>query len=378
MRLLSHQVALALVLMALCPTAAAEKWADPKLSVQNGLQLWLDAARATGEESAPIDGRLAAWRDASGKGRHLTQDAADKRPLAIKLGNAAIVRFDGLDDHLRAVKQAAELKSLTIFLVAAPRQNIGGFRGFFALNKAGEKDYTSGLTIDLGPFGTPQFSTLNVEGRGFGGAQSLRKKESPFGRLHTLEVTSEASAGTIRLAIDGQAEGERPRDGSPLSLDEITLGARYYNNGAGPQHVDGWIRADIAEVLVYDRVLSAEETKSVRDYLSAKYAPLKDALPPDGDAGAEPLVPVKDPPPVQVFLPGFSVRELPVDLTNINNVKCRPDGTIVALGYDGRVWLLADRNGDGIEEEARLFWENKGGLRSPDRLGPHAARLPAW
>ncbi len=354
-----------IVLILFGSAAAAERWADPKLSVQDGLQLWLDAARATGAEPAPIDGRLAAWRDASGKQRHLTQDAGDKRPLAIKLGSAAIVRFDGLDDHLRAVKQAAELKSLTIFLVAAPRQNVGGFRGLVALNKFGEKDYTSGLTIDLGPFGTPQFSTLNVEGRGFGGAQSLRKKESPFGRLYTLEVASDASAGTIRLAIDGQAEGERPRDGSPLALDEITLGARYYNNGAGPQHADSFGRADIAEVLIYDRVLSAEETRSVREYLAAKYAALKDSLPPDGDGRSEPLVPVKDPPPVQVFLPGFSVRELPADLTNINNVKCRADGTIVALGYDGRVWLLADRDGDGIEEEARLFWENKIGLRAP-------------
>jgi putative heme-binding domain-containing protein len=275
------------------------------------------------------------------------------------------VRFDGLDDHLRAVMQAAELNSLTVFLVAAPRQNGGAFRGLMALNKAGEKDYTSGLTIDLGPFGTPQFSTLNVEGRGFGGAQSLRKGDSPFGRLYTLEVSSDAAAKTIKLAVDGQVEGERPRDASPLSMDEITLGARYYNNGAGEQHVDGWIRADIAEVLVYDRILSPEETKSVREYLTAKYAALKEALPPDGDGRSQPLVPVKDPPPVQVFAPGFSVRELPVELTNINNVKYRQDGTLVAVGYDGRIWLLRDTNGDGLEDRADLFWENKGGLRAP-------------
>ena len=358
-------VASLLALLGSQAAAAAEKWADPKLSVQEGLQVWLDASRASGSESPPADGRVAAWRDASARGRHLAQEAADKRPLAIKVGEAAIVRFDGLDDHLRAVKQGAELKSLTIFLVAAPRQNAGAFRGFMALNKAGEKDYTSGLTIDMGPFGTPQFSALNVEGRGFGGAVSLRKGESPFGKLHALEITSDAAGGTIRLAIDGQAQGERPRDGSPLAMDEITVGARYYNNGAGPQQVDGFIRADIAEILVYDRVLSADETKAVRDYLAAKYAALKDALPPDGDGRSEPLVSVKDPPPVQVFLPGFSVRELPVDLTNINNVKCRPDGTIVAVGYDGRIWLLTDRDGDGAEEHAELFWDNRSGLRSP-------------
>ena len=344
--------------------SAAEPWADAKLTVRDGLQLWLDAARASADKS-PSDGTLTTWHDASGKRRDLSQTTADKRPRLIKLGEAAIVRFDGIDDHLRAVKQGAEVKSLTIFLVAAPRQNAGAFRGFFALNKAGEKDYTSGLTVDLGPFGTPQFSTLNVEGRGFGGAQSLRKGESPFGRLYTIEISSDDAAKTIKLAIDGKAEGERPRDGSPLALDEITLGARYYNNAAGPQHADGHIRADIAELLFYDRVLTADESKSVREYLSAKYAAIEDALPPDGDGRSELLVPVKDAPPVQVFAPGFAVRELPVELTNINNVKYREDGKLFAVGYDGRIWLLSDTDADGLENKAELFFENKTGLRAP-------------
>ena len=66
-----------------------------------------------------------------------------------------------------------------------------------------------------------------------------------------------------------------------------------------------------------------------------------------------------------MFVPGFSVRELPVDLSNINNVKYRPDGTLVALAYDGKVWLLRDSDGDGLEDQADLFWENESGLRSP-------------
>src|SRR5262245_18882929 len=91
--------------------------------------------------------------------------------------------------------------------------------------------------------------------------------------------------------------------------------------------------------------------------------------PRDGGTGkpqgrVEALVPVKDAPPFQVLVPGFTVRELPVDLTNINNVKYREDGTLVALGYDGRIWFLKDTDGDGLEDKAELFWENKGGLRS--------------
>ena len=355
---------LALLVLLGPSVCAAQPRADERLFVRDGLTLWLDANAAT-EEKLPADGKLSGWRDLSGKSRHLSQTVADKQPRQIKLGSAAVVRFDGIDDHLRAIQQGAKLESLTIFLVAAPQQNAGGFRGFLAFNKTGERDYASGLTIDLGPFGTPQFSALNVEGRGFGGAVSLRKASSPFGRLSTIEVTSDAAAKSIHLTIDGKAEGQRPRDGPPLDLDEITLGARYYNNGPGPQRVESFIAADIAEVLVYDRVLSDEERTAVRRYLNEKYAAIREALPAFGEPGSEPLVPVKDAPPVQVFAPGFTVRELPVDLTNVNNVKARPDGAVVAVGYDGRIWLLRDTDGDALEDKAELFWENKGGLKAP-------------
>jgi hypothetical protein len=66
-----------------------------------------------------------------------------------------------------------------------------------------------------------------------------------------------------------------------------------------------------------------------------------------------------------MFLPGFTVRELPLDLTNINNVRYREDGKLVALAYDGNVYLLTDTDGDGLEDRAALFWDNKGRLRSP-------------
>ena len=58
-------------------------------------------------------------------------------------------------------------------------------------------------------------------------------------------------------------------------------------------------------------------------------------------------VPWSNKPPVQMFVPGFDVRELPLSLRNINNVKYRSDGKLVALGYDGQIFLLSDSDGDG-------------------------------
>ena len=66
-----------------------------------------------------------------------------------------------------------------------------------------------------------------------------------------------------------------------------------------------------------------------------------------------------------MLVPGFSARELPVDLTNINNVKYRADGKLVALAYAGDIYLLSDADGDGVEEKVERFWENKGSLVAP-------------
>src|SRR5262249_42493315 len=294
----------------------------------------IESACRSGHETPPTaGGKLAVCHDGSGHGRHVRQPNESARPTFVRSGSSAVVRFDGISQHLRHVKPTAALESFSIFIVAVPRQNPGGFRGFLAFNAAGRRDYESGLTIDLGPMPTGHFDVLNVEGRGFGGARNLMQPAGPFGRLHTLEVNGPST--TVKLSADGQLTGERPREPAAISLDEITIGARYYTNGPGPQQVRGFVRADIAEILVYNRSLSEVDAKAVRDFLAPNCAELKRDPPRDGDGRGELLVPVADPPSVQMLVPGFTVWELPVDLPNINNIANRPDGTLVALGYNG-------------------------------------------
>ena len=67
--------------------------------------------------------------------------------------------------------------------------------------------------------------------------------------------------------------------------------------------------------------------------------------------GAEPE------PVVRMLVPGFTVRELPVHLSNLNNLRFAPDGRLVALGYDGRIHALSDTDGDGLEDKDEIFWD---------------------
>lgn len=341
---------------------------ESPLPVTEGLELRFVAGDA-GEDVATgtaAEAPVSSWPESTGRHGAATQATDAAQPNLVRVGGSAVVRFDGVDDHLRLTGIDRDLEGVTLFVVAAARENPGGFRAFLAANQTDRRDFQSGFTVDMGPFATPAFSQLNVEGRGFTGAQSLAGEPSPLGTLHVLEIVIDPAEKNVRLAIDGAPNGTRPYDGSPLRMDELTIGARYYNLGAGPQQVTGFAAADIAEIALYARVLSDDERTSVRERLLSDYDDLKRDLPPTLLAeGNVPLESIADPPPVQMFLPGYEVRELPVELPNINNVRYRADGTLMAVAYDGDVFVLQDTDGDGLEDTARLFWDNDGRVRSP-------------
>jgi putative heme-binding domain-containing protein len=362
--------ALVVSIVLAAPAAAAEPWADPGLPVTDGLEVWLDAARqnaarqAANQPAALAGQPLAVAYDASGKRRHLLQKDAAAQPLFETQDGYAALRFDGERRHLALSGLDRTYRELTVFLVAVPFSNPGDFRAFLALNRDGQNDYTSGLTIDQGPGATFRFEALNVEGAGFGGAVNLLKEGADFGVVQRLCVTSTIGPGGTKLFVNGRPAGRRDRADSALRMDRLTVGARFYTNG-GPPQTRGFLEGDVCELLIYDRALTDAERARVEKYLADKHGAGRKVAVPLRPGGGKPLVSVANPPPVQVLVPGFTVKELPVDLTNINNVQYRADGKLVALAYDGNVYLLSDSDGDGLEDRVELFWDNKGRLRAP-------------
>jgi putative heme-binding domain-containing protein len=355
------------------------------LPVHEGLQVWLDASRINASRLAKSQGELKSGElvDAWSNGAALmagqnspavfVQPAEESRPKLIKLGESWFLRFDGEDDHLRLTdvklsESGSQLKSATMFIVNAAHSNAGNFRGLFAANAPERRDYESGLCIDLGPGPSFKADQLNVEGTGFGGARDLVNSADDLGTLQILEIAIDPASRKVSVINNGKPEGSRDFKPSELSFEQLTVGARFYTNGPGAQQVRGPFHGDIAEVLVYDRVLNDTESKSVRGYLSKKYEKLAEELPRElklSVTGSVPLAKVKNPPAVQMLQPGFSVRELPLELTNVNNVRYRADGKLMTLGYNGDLHLLSDTDGDGLEDKAELFWKNENSLRGP-------------
>jgi putative heme-binding domain-containing protein len=70
-----------------------------------------------------------------------------------------------------------------------------------------------------------------------------------------------------------------------------------------------------------------------------------------------PVIGAAAPPEVHMLIPGFTVEEVPVQLPNLNNLRFAPDGSLTALGYNGKVWRLIDSDGDGLEDRAGIWWD---------------------
>ena len=90
-------------------------------------------------------------------------------------------------------------------------------------------------------------------------------------------------------------------------MDRIVVGARFFGF---PPSIRGFLEGDIFQVLLYDRVLDDAERREVEAYLASRIGGEGPILRPARPGVGKPLVAVKDPPPVQVLVPGFSARDM--------------------------------------------------------------------
>lgn len=102
------------------PAAAAEKWADLRLKILDGLQLWIDAEHQNAARKARQKPELASLQsvdiafDASGHGRNLIQNGPVARPLFVSGAVHTALRFDGQRQHLMLSGLGLSLKQVRI------------------------------------------------------------------------------------------------------------------------------------------------------------------------------------------------------------------------------------------------------------------------
>ncbi|HEY3899739.1 MAG TPA: ThuA domain-containing protein [Chthoniobacter sp.] len=341
---------------------AVEPWTDPRLPAKDDLALWLDAAKvkegraALGAHELDLNlRRVDLWPDGSGQGHHVRQPAKESQPALVTSPGGSTLRFDGKASFLLGA-WAAKLDTASVFIVAAPRTNGGGFRGLVAMHPEGKNDYVGGLNVDLGSAAQSTMDMINVEGAGARGQTNLLRTRFDMGTFHVFAL--EVGTDKISLRVDGKDEASRSRSPSALELAEFLVGARCYDNSGASPRPQGFFDGDIAEVIVYHRALTGDERSQVERYLLNKYGAMRKQSLLASAPGSKPLQTVENPALVQFLMPGFEARQLPVDLTNINFLKYRHDGVLVAGAYNGKIWLLRDTDGDGLEDQATLYYES--------------------
>lgn len=217
------------------------------------LDLWLDASAAgtlyqdsalTTPASADGD-PVGGWLDLSGNGRNATQTTAAARPTlqVAERANRNVVRFDGVDDAF-AIASAAWGPSYTVLCVLIATNITAG----------------SGRVVAMG---TSNPVRAHIDGTNNVGW------ETGGGLTNVAPMTFGAWQRLIWLLPDA-GTGEIYRNGA-------SIGTAAFSSGGGASGASSispagdQIQADVAELIVYRRALSASEWGQLDTYLRGKW-----------------------------------------------------------------------------------------------------------
>ncbi len=261
-------VALALLAVAGCKSkenaappapAATEttvKQAQPQAIPMNGIAIWL----AADDAKPAADGKLASWSNALTPGAGATADKPEQQPVVVPnaLNGHAVVRFDGNQNILVTSVDIspAAMPEATIFAVFSSKAVAKSpYRKLYGDDNGGF-DRAVGLD-DRG--GADNYTVFT--GNGDNGYFML-SADTPY--VTADQFTKDSFSGWV----DGRAVLQKiPAAWGPKPGDALP---NLYIGGTGMAYHEPW-QGDVAEFIVYNRLLSDQERMQVEDYLGKKY-----------------------------------------------------------------------------------------------------------
>lgn len=231
---------------------------------QSGLSLWLQADNGVSFSGSNVD----AWLDQSGNGKHaITEYGASNSPIIVfnAINGKPAIEFNNLslsgESFMRITAPTFNLKSSTAFFVLKQDEQISFARFFSFLSATGE-DYDSndGLAVLYNNYSDPQQFQITSN------AIDAIENASVYENFGIASYTI-SSNGTIIpffnsvVGISGQNTDMASSNGGDAL---IAQGSQAIAGSA----FDG----KIAEIVIYNRVLTEGERQQVEAYLNTKYA----------------------------------------------------------------------------------------------------------
>jgi hypothetical protein len=253
---------LPMLLMLLSGGSAAPAFSPSSIA---GLVAWYDASDATtlfedsagtipAADNADVIGRLA---DKSGNGYHLTQATTGNKPtLRTAVQNSKnVVRVDGSDDFLTNAAYADIGDNYTVFAVAKYASSVDVAQCMF--------DVSTG-TFNTGFMMMYESAT---RWRGVGNSGNQNADNATDVRDGLFRIHKGVNTGSqLQYSLNGGAAATgvyTPPNGvtlNTLTVGRIVTASSYTLNG------------DIAELLIYNATLTAQQQSDMVAYLNAKWA----------------------------------------------------------------------------------------------------------
>ncbi len=248
-----------------------------------------------------LAGNVTAWLDQSANAfvfhaNHPLASANDPLRVPGPVAGTAAVNFDGtdiIDSDLNLQLFTTSSSGLAAFVVFKPTSITGSQR--FVVNHA---PGVGGDSYELGQdAGQVEPSGAWAIHRGSGDSTSTGPGvlvQNQY-RIATAEVLTTGSAGAnVRFYTNGvlipNAAGNWAAAGSyDTGSDPLAIGARVDNKGQGFNNLtpDGYFIGDVAEIILFRRVLTPDERAGVENYLMNKYG----FTPPSQTSGHSQIVP---------------------------------------------------------------------------------------
>ena len=201
--------------------------------------------------------RVSAWADQSGNNNSVAEDTATRQPLRYGYDGAndkAYINFDGTSNQMVSNSNSPmSSNSFTAFVVAKQHTSDTNIQRIFNYSKGNTANIVIGCKDNKFYFNVNNNRTPLV-GESINVGSSLTN-------YSLVKVQFTASGGLLKMSINGGADSDNDISGwdTNIVFNETTFDIGRY------------AKADIAELIVYNRVLSSTETAEVKGYLNTKF-----------------------------------------------------------------------------------------------------------